>query len=75
MPRTGIEYPFTKERRQFISAHKEFERLADTPASSALFEQYQSNDIERANTPLGIHPIVYDSLEMSPFYDAEDPND
>ena len=25
LPRTGIEYPFTKERRQFITNHKEFE--------------------------------------------------
>ena len=31
--------------------------------------------MERANAPIGIHPVVYDCLEMSPFYDIEDPND
>jgi len=29
LPRTGIEYPFMKERRHFLPHHKEFEPLSD----------------------------------------------
>jgi hypothetical protein len=29
LPRTGIEYPFTKENRVFIKGHKEFELLSE----------------------------------------------
>jgi hypothetical protein len=29
LPRTGIEYPYMKDKRQFIANHKEFELLSE----------------------------------------------
>lgn len=31
--------------------------------------------MERANAAPNAFPVVYDCLEMSPFYDPDDPND
>ena len=73
LPRTGIEYPFTKERRQinFNSHHKEFEPLSDQVISTFQLDEYIRNDLERANASQGLYPVVYDCIEPSPYY-AED---
>ena len=71
LPRTGIEYPFTKERRQtqFIPGHKEFEPLSEQTINNYLLEEYIKNDSERANSSL--QSVVYDCIEMSPHYDVD----
>lgn len=71
MPRTGIEYPFLKERREFLSAHKEFELLSEYNTPSYMVDEYIQNDAERAACPFGHFPIVFDCIEPSPFYDAD----
>lgn len=49
MPRTGIEYPFTKERRIFLTTHKDFEPLSEEIVPSYLLDEYIRNDLERTN--------------------------
>ena len=46
LPRTGIEYPFMKERRQihFVHGHKEFEPLSDQVLSPVILDEYIRND-------------------------------
>lgn len=48
MPRTGIEYPFMKERRIFNRNHKEFELLSEYSVPPLLLDEYVRNDNERA---------------------------
>lgn len=74
LPRTGIEYIFTKERPHFITGHKEFERLSEYPAASYLVDEYIKNDIERSNSVIQ-YPVVYDCLDISPYYTIEDLDD
>ena len=75
LPRTGIEYPFTKERRLFITTHKEFEPLSEHLASQLQVGEYMRNDSERACAPPNTNLIVYDCIDSSPHYDNEDPLD
>lgn len=49
LPRTGIEYPFLKERRIFLKTHKEFELLSEYSIPPLLLDEYVRNDSERAN--------------------------
>ena len=49
LPKTGIEYPYTKERRLFLTTHKEFELLSEYSASPSLISEYIRNDLERSN--------------------------
>jgi hypothetical protein len=51
LPRTGIEYPLIKERRNFITAHKEWEPLSDQTIPVYLLDEYVKNDAERASVP------------------------
>jgi len=46
LPRTGIEYPFMKERKNihFITGHKEFEPLSDQVLSPVILDEYIRND-------------------------------
>ncbi len=53
LPRTGIEYPFTKERRIFLTSHKEFELLSEQQISPIILDEYVKNDLERANAQTG----------------------
>lgn len=75
MPRTGIEYPFAKENRDFIKTHKEFELLSEMKVPPMIQEEYFRNDMERSNALPGAFPIVYDCIEPSPYYELDDPND
>jgi hypothetical protein len=45
LARTGIEYPFSKERKYFISKHKEYEPIGG-PISCLKLEEYQRKDSE-----------------------------
>jgi len=49
LPRTGIEYPFMKEKRTFVTAHKEFELLSEYTVPPYLLDEFIRNDSERAN--------------------------
>jgi hypothetical protein len=51
LPRTGIEYPFMKDRRliNFVSNHKDFEPLSDQVLSPVILDEYIRNDQERSN--------------------------
>lgn len=69
MPRTGIEYPFMKERRQFIQNTKEYEPLSDSVVPSFILDEYIKNDSDRSSAPNGTYTLVYDCIEPSPFYD------
>jgi hypothetical protein len=69
LPRTGIEYIFTKERRNFITAHKEFELLSENPAPPFMIDQFIYYDGERANALPSQYPIVYDCIDSSPYYE------
>lgn len=73
LARTGIEYPFMKDRRQihFVQGHKESEPLSDATLSPVILDEYIRNDQERANAPAGQFPVVYDCLEASPYYEDE----
>jgi cytosolic carboxypeptidase protein 2/3 len=63
-----------KEKRHFITAHKEFEPLSDQVVPSFLLDEYLRNDQERAMMGPGQYPVVYDCIEPSPFYeDSTDP--
>jgi hypothetical protein len=46
LPRTGIEYPFTKERRNihFVKGTKELEPLSDQVITATLLDEYLRND-------------------------------
>jgi hypothetical protein len=68
LPRTGIEYPITKEKRHFIAHHKEFEPLSDQVVPTYLVDEFVRNDAERAALPQGHYPVVYDCIENSPYY-------
>ena len=73
LPRTGIEYPYIKDRRQFIQAHKEFEPLSEQIIPNFLLDEYIKNDGDHACASVGQFPVVYDCIEPSQYY--EDPND
>lgn len=75
LPRTGIEYPYTKERRNihFVKGTKELEPLSDQVITATLLDEYLRNDQERAAASPGQFPVVYDCIETSPYYE-EDPN-
>ena len=73
LARTGIEYPLMKEKRHFITTHKEFEPLSDQVVPTYLLDEYLKNDNEHALAPIGQYPVVYDCIEPSPFYDEHDP--
>jgi hypothetical protein len=49
LPRTGIEYPFMKETRKFVSGHKEFELLSEYQVPPFVLDEYIRNDSERTN--------------------------
>ena len=51
-----------------MTTHKEFEMLHEQPIATYILDDYIRNDLERANAPANQFPIVYDSLELSPFY-------
>jgi len=74
LPRTGTEYPLMKERRVFVTAHKEFEPLSDQVVPSYVVDDYSKNDAERAAAPMGQYPVIYDCIEPSPFY-ADSPSE
>ena len=65
LPRTGIEYPFMRDRPQFITEHPEYEKLAEPPAPSKV-EEYTLRETEKLSS--GQSKVVYDYCEMSPFY-------
>ena len=73
LARTGIEYPLMKERRHFISGHKELEPLSDQVVPAYMLDEFIRNDYERANASLSQYQVVYDCIEPSPFYDDTDP--
>lgn len=54
MPRTGIEYPYSKERRHFISSHKEFELLSEQSVPQYVLDEYIRNDLEKGNAQPGV---------------------
>ena len=53
LPRTGIEYPYIKDRRQFITAHKEFEPLSEQIVPNFLLDEYLKNDNDHACASTG----------------------
>jgi hypothetical protein len=63
LPRTGIEYPFSKERRNFITNHKEFELLSEYSATPSQLNEYIRNDIEWSSGYNSSHTLVYDCIE------------
>ena len=58
-----------------MTTHKEFEVLHEQPIATYILDEYIRNDLERANAPANQFPIVYDSLEFSPFYSQDDSSD
>jgi len=49
LPKTGIEYPYTKERKPFINSHKEFELLSEQSVPQYMLDEYIRNDLEKGN--------------------------
>lgn len=72
LARTGTEYPIMKMTTNFIKAHPQSEPLTEKPCPLVLVDEYIMNDAERANNNIGT--VVFDSVDMSPFYDNS-PND
>jgi hypothetical protein len=61
-----------KMTTNFIKAHPQSEPLTEKPCPLVLVDEYIMNDAERANNNIGT--VVFDSVDMSPFYDNS-PND
>ena len=57
----------------FISAQKEFEPIVDRPISQELLNEYVQRDQDRTTNagPNLTFPVVYDSVEPSPYYEGE----
>ena len=53
LARTGIEYPFLRDRRHFISNTKEFEPLSEQVIPNHLLDEYVKNDADRACATAG----------------------
>jgi hypothetical protein len=75
LARTGIEYPFMKENRVFLSNHKEFEQMSECSSNPVQVGDYIRNDMEKQNGYSASQIIVYDCIDPSPFYDYDDPKD
>jgi hypothetical protein len=69
LARTGIEYPFLRERRHFIMNHKEFEPLSEQVVPSHILDEFTRNDADRACATPGQYPVVYDCIEASPYWE------
>jgi len=67
LARTGTEYPIMKMTTKFIASVPNEEPLSEKACSTALIDEYIINDAERAINNVGT--VVYDSVDMSPFYD------
>ena len=57
----------------FIAAQKEFEPLVENPVPQSILDEYLRNDADRT-TNAGQNlsfPVVYDSVEPSPYYEGD----
>lgn len=56
-----------------MQGYKEYEPLTDQAISVTLLDEYLRNDQDRAMSSSNHHPVVYDCIEPSPYYE-DDPN-
>jgi len=73
LPRTGVEYAMMKDlgHAPFVTKQKEYEPLAERPASQQLLDEYIKNDADRSVNCTCTFPVVYDYVENSPYYEGE----
>lgn len=56
----------------FIEYFTEYELLTEKPTSDYKIDEYIRNEADRTNSNIN-WPVVYDSVETSPYYEAENP--
>lgn len=60
---------------KFIPHHPQEEPLSEMRCPQHLIDEYVRNDAERANLPVPVNSVVYDSIDPSPFYSNTGPGD
>ena len=71
LPKTGVEYPFLKNRPVFIKQHDEFEACVPH-VSQQTIDEFKRRMEEKPVVPEYQENVVFDAIEPSPFYNPKE---